>query len=103
MGKAVKLADGHLDTHSKKVVMDKAFIVQLLREAACPESVVEAVQAPSFTLARELWKLIPSALLPRFADVVIRRCYAHCKPLLPNGQLTILLMDDDGRIYEALS
>ncbi len=103
LGKAVKLADGHLDTHSKKVVMDKGFIVQLLREAACPESVVEAVQAPSFTLARELWKLIPSALMPRFADVVIRRCYAHCKPLLPNGQLTILLMDDDGRIYEALS
>lgn len=103
LGKAVKLADGHLDTHSKKVVMDKEFIVQLLREAGCPESVVEAVQAPSFTLARELWKLIPSALLPRFADIVIRRCYAHCKPLLPSGQLTILLMDDDGRIYEALS
>ena len=28
LGKAVKLAAGHLDTHSKKVVMDKAFIAQ---------------------------------------------------------------------------
>ena len=102
LGKAVKLAAGNLDTHSKKVVMDKAFIAELLREAGCSESVVEALQAPSFTLARELWKLIPSALLSRFADVVIRHCYAHCKPLLPKGQLTILLMDDDGSIYEAL-
>jgi len=100
LGKAVKLAAGNLDTHSKKVVMDKAFIAELVREAGCAADVVEAVLAPSFTLARELWHLIPSTLLSRFADVVIRRCYAHCHPLLPDGQLTILLMDDDGRIYE---
>ena len=100
LGKAVKLAAGNLDTHSKKVVMDKGFIAELLREAGCAADVVEAVLAPSFTLARELWHLIPSTLLSRFADIVIRRCYAHCHPLLPDGQLTILLMDDDGRIYE---
>ena len=100
LGKAVKLAAGNLDTHSKKVVMDKAFIAELVREAGCAADVVEVVLAPSFTLARELWHLIPSVLLSRFADVVIRRCYAHCHPLLPDGQLTILLMDDDGRIYE---
>ena len=100
LGKAVKLAAGNLDTHSKKVVMDKAFIAELLREAGCAEDAVEAVLSPSFTLARELWHLLPAALLPRFADIVIRRCYAHCHPLLPDGQLTILLMDDDGRIYE---
>ena len=103
LGKAVKLAAGNLDTHSRKVVMDKTFIAQLLREAECPSDVIEAVQSPSFTLARELWQKIPSALLPRFADIVIRHCYEHCKPLLPDGQLTILLMDDDGRLYEALS
>ena len=35
LGKAVKLAAGHLDTHSRKATMDKAFIKQMLEEAGC--------------------------------------------------------------------
>jgi cobalt-precorrin-5B (C1)-methyltransferase len=31
---------------------------------------------------------------------VIRHCAEHCNPLLPNGSLTILLIDDNGKIYE---
>jgi len=94
LGKAVKLAAGHLDTHSRKTTMDKAFIRQMLDEAHI------ALDLTTLTLARELWEKIPQADVQRFATTVIRHCGEHCRPLLPNGTLTILLMDDNGKIYE---
>ena len=97
LGKAVKLAEGHMDTHSKKVVMNKAFIADMAREAKCPESVIERIS--QITLARELWKIIPSDKINTFSRVVISHCYKHCASLLPNGRLIILLIDENGRIY----
>ncbi len=93
LGKAVKLAQGHLDTHSRKATMDLDFVRQLLEEAGI------AMDISQLTLARELWQRIPAARLADFVQVVIRHCYDNCKPLLPEGQLTILLIDDDGRIW----
>lgn len=98
LGKAVKLAQGHLDTHSRKATMDKAFIQQLLREA-----LGDSFNTPlPFTLARELWEMIPNDKLQAFANTVIRHCHEHCDALLPNGELTILLIDDNGKIYETV-
>ena len=88
IGKAVKLAQGHLDTHSRRVVMDKDFIQQMLDEAHCQLSIVHY---PLVT-ARELWDLLSPDEANRFSDVVVRHCYEHCKPLLPKGELTILLL-----------
>ena len=51
------------------------------------------------TLARELWDRIPTAKLQDFATVVINHCTHYCAPLLPKGMLTILLIDDNGKIY----
>ena len=93
LGKAVKLAAGQLDTHSRKGVMDKAFISELLREADCD------TDCSQLTLARELWDMIPIEKKAVFAQVVITHCQAHCKSLLPNGELTILLIDEKGNIY----
>ena len=47
----------------------------------------------------ELWDLIPASLLPTFTQTVIDHCHHHCAPLLPHGELTILLISEDGRIY----
>jgi cobalt-precorrin-5B (C1)-methyltransferase len=94
LGKAVKLAAGHLDTHSKKATMDKDFIRQMLTEANCNLDICE------ITLARELWEKLPQDRLQPFANTIIRHCAEHCDPLLPNGSLTILLIDDDGHIYK---
>jgi cobalt-precorrin-5B (C1)-methyltransferase len=94
LGKAVKLAAGHLDTHSRKATMDKTFIQQMLHEANCD------IDISSITLARELWEELPSEKLQTFATTIIRHCAAHCRPLLPNGTLTILLIDDEGTIYQ---
>ena len=93
LGKAVKLAAGHLDTHSRRATMDKAFVKQLLDEAHCD------VDITPITLARELWDLLPMEKAKAFAQVIISHCADHCAPLLPNGSLTILLITDEGTIY----
>lgn len=97
IGKAVKLAEGHLDTHSRQVTMNRDFIISMAREGGCGEDVCTRIDG--ITLARELWDLIPASLLPTFAQTVIDHCYHHCAPLLPHGELTILLISEDGRIY----
>ena len=94
LGKAVKLAAGHLDTHSRKATMDKEFIQQMLQESGCDLDISE------ITLARELWELLPQDKLQPFANTIISHCSEYCAPLLPNGSLTILLIDDDGHIYK---
>ncbi len=108
LGKAVKLAAGHLDTHSRKTVMDKAFVQQMLHESGI------SIDISDMTLARELWERIAEVPpLPSpgggrdcveatatFARTVIWHCHEHCAPLLPNGELLVLLIDDNGKIYE---
>ena len=93
LGKAVKLAAGNLDTHSRKTTMDKVFIQQMLQEAGI------SIDISDMTLARELWERIPECGRTPFAHVVIRHCAQHCTPLLPHGEPTILLIDDDGTIH----
>ena len=93
LGKAVKLAAGHLDTHSRKTTMDKAFISEMLVEAGIH------IDISALTLARELWEKIPEQKIQDFASTIIRHCESYCKPLLPNGTLTILLISDEGQIY----
>lgn len=94
LGKAVKLAAGHLDTHSRKTTMDIRFIQQMLQESGI------TIDISNITLARELWDIIPSNQLNDFAQTVIRHCATYCNPILPNGLLTILLIDENGKVYE---
>lgn len=93
LGKAVKLAAGHLDTHSRKATMDKTFVATLLAESGINLDISD------ITLAKELWNMIPAEQLPVFAKTIIRHCETYCAPLLPDGTLTIYLIDDDGNMY----
>lgn len=93
LGKAVKLAAGNLDTHSRVATMDKEFMAQMLTEAGCD------IDLSDITLARELWDKIPTDRLQTFAHVVIGHCMEHCAPLLPHGDLSILLLDNEGEVY----
>ena len=93
LGKAVKLAAGHLDTHSRKATMDKVFISEMLHEAGCQADLEK------ITLARELWQVIPADKIEFFCHVVLQHCMDHCRPLVPQAHLTILLIDDDGIIH----
>ena len=93
LGKAVKLAAGNLDTHSKKTVMDKTFIASMLEEAGCP------IDLTNLTLARELWERISPEKIEDFCRIILQRCMQHCQPLVPHTELTLLLIDDDGTIH----
>ena len=95
LGKAVKLAAGNLDTHSRHTTMDKDFVMGMLHEAGIN------IDISDLTLARELWERIPQEKLQDFATVVINHCAHYCAPLLPKGRLTILLIDDNGKIYHS--
>ena len=94
---AVKLAEGHLDTHSKHTVLNRAFIADLARQAGCEVETLTAIAG--ITLARELWSLLPTDRVKAFCQVVLAHCHRHCDPLLPDGTLTLLLIDEEGRIY----
>ena len=98
LGKAVKLAAGQLDTHSRKAVMDRAFVRSLLLETGLDADIVN--QASAVALARELWDILPPHRLQQFATTVIDHCTIHTKPLLPHTELTILLIDEQGHIWQ---
>ncbi len=98
IGKAVKLAEGHLDTHSKHTVMNKDFLERIAAEAGCSLSTISAISR--ITLARELWQLFPTDELPAFIRHIIRLCQTYCTPLFPEGELNVLLISEEGRVYD---
>ena len=97
IGKAVKLAEGFLDTHSKKVVMNKAFLKQLAIKSGCSQEALALIE--NLTLARELWEHLSEADASLFFIELLDNCYAHCRPLMSDGKLTILLIDEEGHIF----
>ncbi len=100
LGKAVKLAEGHLDTHSKSVVMNKAFLREVAAGAGCSPAAAAAIDR--LTLARELWHGLSGDDAARFFSALLDRCAAACATVCPRPgptNLTILLLDEDGNIF----
>ena len=100
LGKAVKLAEGHLDTHSKSVVMNKVFLREVAAGAGCSPAAATAIDR--LTLARELWHGLSGDDAARFFSALLDRCAAACATVCPRPgptNLTILLLDEDGNIF----
>ena len=100
IGKAVKLAEGHLDTHSHKVQMNKDFLKKVYETSPIPSQggVKPTGWSPSplerlgeVTLARELWDFMP----PAFFQKIKQLCYQHCRTVFPTGELEIRLIKDE--------
>lgn len=83
IGKAVKLAEGHLDTHSHRVTMNKTFLKSLAPDYSS--------HIDSITLARELWSFMPQSFFTQIEEL----CYTHCRTVFPQGKLNIRLICDD--------
>lgn len=96
LGKAVKLAEGNLDTHSKKVTMNKDYLHRIAQEEACSPQAQELIER--ITLARELWTELESQDLDLLMGRILRDCYRTAKALVPESELNVLLIDDDGAI-----
>lgn len=88
LGKAVKLAEGHLDTHSHKVLMNKAFLAEVASEAGVNDA---TAILDGITLARELWTLMP----PTFFDKLRQLCYESCRSVFPDGDLAIKIIRNE--------
>lgn len=96
IGKAVKLAEGHLDTHSRVVTVNHGFLQTLAREAGCSDEALLALGRMS--LAREIWTL-PEPDLSLMLRAVHERCLAVCRAAFAEGSLNLLLISEDGRLY----
>jgi len=83
IGKAVKLAEGNLDTHSHKVTMNKEFLRQLAGK--------DADKIDGITMARELWDIMPQA----FFDKIHDECYHHCRSVFPDGTLNVKIIKNE--------
>lgn len=86
IGKAVKLAEGNLDTHSHKVTMNKEFLKQVMHDCGIHEDEI----IDGITMARELWSLMP----PCFFERLRMLCMQHCRTVFPSGELNIHLICD---------
>lgn len=85
IGKAVKLAEGHLDTHSHKVVMNKRFLSDVASALGIDPEPIAGI-----TMARELWDIMPQP----FFEEIRRLCMQHLREVYPDGELNIRLICD---------
>ena len=97
IGKAVKLAEGQMDTHSKVGTVNPEFVCRIAAASGCGGQTLNDVR--KMVLARDLWHIIPSDCLPAFCKTLLDACHRHCDPLLSSGQLTIWLVDEEGGIH----
>ncbi|MDO4771805.1 cobalt-precorrin-5B (C(1))-methyltransferase CbiD [Porphyromonas sp.] len=103
IGKAVKLAEGYLDTHSKKTLMNKEFIQSLARQSECSDEQIKSIS--EITLAREIWHIIPpkdrdGERTSPFYTLLAQKCHEVCAPLLPHGLLTVYLITETGELIK---
>lgn len=100
IGKAVKLAEGHLDTHSHKVAMNKNFLCSIAKNAGCASSVCASIMSMPF--ARELWTLLPKHDAGLFFPKLLEMCLLHCRKAYPHGKITLMLVSEDGALPYSL-
>lgn len=92
LGKAVKLAAGRLDTHSREGTWDRGFVAALARDCGYAEPLIARIAA--LTLARQLGELFPFNADEPLYRALAARCYEVCQPLIPGIPLEIRLHND---------
>lgn len=97
IGKAVKLADGHLDTHSKHVLMNKDFLINLIKQDdVYGNDYIEKIK--NLNLARELSNIFKFSAEEPFFIRLMESCYNVCKSVAGDMELEVLLISNDGDI-----
>ena len=86
IGKAVKLAEGKMDTHSHKNTMNQTFLRDVAKRV-CPDY---ADKIATIDMARDLWGVMPAT----FFDEITRLCHVHCQAEFTPGRVEIKLVCD---------
>ncbi|WP_075590243.1 cobalt-precorrin-5B (C(1))-methyltransferase CbiD [Labilibacter marinus] len=84
LGKAIKLAEGNLDTHSSKVVFNAEFACNIATRLNYPSEKVNKIKQAK--LANEIWEHIPYAKEERFYMEVVRLAKTQCVKVSEVGQ-----------------
>ncbi len=96
IGKAVKLAEGHLDTHSKRVLMNRDYLVKIATECLYNEDYIGKIK--TLNLARELSGIFKFDSSEAFFNKLMKACYDVCKPLAGDVEMEFLLINNEGDI-----
>lgn len=97
IGKAVKLAEGNLDTHSHNVTMNRAFIAELATESGCSAAALKTIHG--LNLARQLWTELRASDSALLLPAILKRCAAVCTTVYPYT-LTPLLISEAGQVVK---
>lgn len=101
LGKAVKLAEGNMDTHSHKVTMNNRFLHSVAAESGCSAEALQVIDRAK--LARELWSQLSGDDKNRFMPALLRLCHGFCRKVYSSGRLELMLIEDDGGIFCRIS
>ncbi|RDV11345.1 cobalt-precorrin-5B (C(1))-methyltransferase [Pontibacter diazotrophicus] len=94
LGKAVKLAEGQLDTHSSKNSWNKEFIYQLAKSNHYPEAVLN--QVLELNMAGRLTELFNFTSTEKFYQALLESCLEKSLHIAPNVDLVLYLINKDG-------
>ncbi|MCU4175310.1 cobalt-precorrin-5B (C(1))-methyltransferase CbiD [Carboxylicivirga sp. N1Y90] len=96
-GKGVKLAEGHLDTHSKNVVFNPDFLVHIAKHCDVPLESIELIKR--LKLANAILDILPLETNTSFYERIAQKCYSTCLQLIPEGHfLKVFLLMGDSEI-----
>ena len=95
-GKAVKLAEGHLDTHSRKVVMNKSFITGMVKSCNYSSHLIDKVE--NITMARELETIFPFQAEEPFFKLLKEKCLKVAQEVVVGVSLEIILINNEGKM-----
>lgn len=85
LGKASKLAEGHLDTHSREVLFNPKFAAKLASELGYPKSVCNKIK--TLALANAIPDIIPFSPQEAFYKEIASRCLKVCRDAAPAGTM----------------
>jgi len=92
LGKAVKLASGELDTHSRRGMWDRDFVAGVARACGYSDDLVSRIEA--LPLARQLGELVPFGAAAPLYGRIAACCHDVCAPVAPEIDLEIRLHND---------
>ncbi|CAM1374661.1 cobalt-precorrin-5B (C(1))-methyltransferase [Tenacibaculum xiamenense] len=93
LGKAAKLAEGNLNTHSGKTTWNKEFIAKLAKESGYSNEVSERIL--SLNMAGRLREIFIFAQQEKFYQILLKYCYEHCHKIAPEIELNLYLINND--------
>ncbi len=81
LGKAVKLAEGNMDTHSKNVVFNPGFVADLAESCGHPKETIQSIKQQK--LANAILDIIPVTEDEPFYKLVAQKCLEQCLKIVP--------------------